>query len=274
MIRKQTDRQTEAKPGKPKSDYSIQTVSNALRLLEAFSQDVELGVSELSRRLALHKNNVFRLLATLEERGYIEQCADTERYRLGVRCLELGHTYERSHTLLDCARPVLEQLARSTGESAHLGVLEGFEVVHLDAVASDRLVGTGSRIGLRLPAHATALGKVLVACGDTAVREDYDKGVVRVGIESLTEATITDRDKFFEHLNSVSLQGYAVDIEECELGMCCVAAPVIDGNGRVLAAISVSGPSFRLGPDELMGKAAPAVIAAADRISQHLGRPA
>jgi IclR family KDG regulon transcriptional repressor len=266
-----TNTSKQGRLSKPKSEYSIQTVSNALRLLEAFTDEIELGVSELSRRLALHKNNVFRLLATLEERGYIEQCADTERYRLGVRCLELGHTYERSHTLLDCARPVLEQLAQSTGESTHLGVLEDFEVVHLDAVASDRLVGTGSRIGLRLPAHATALGKVLIACGDTAVREDYDKGVVRVGIESLTEATITDRDKFFEHLRSVSVQGFAVDIEECELGLSCVAAPIFDQSGSLLAALSLSGPSFRQTEEHIHRETVELVTDAAARLSQALG---
>ena len=256
---------------KPKSEYSIQTVSNALRVLEAFADEIELGVSELSRRLALHKNNVFRLLATLEERGYIEQCADTERYRLGVRCLELGHTYARSHTLLDCARPVLEELAQSSGESVHLGVLEDFEVVHLDAVASERLVGTGSRIGHRLPAHATALGKVLIACGDAAVREEYDREVVRPGIESLTEATITDRDKLFEHLRSVAVQGFAVDIEECETGLSCVAAPIFDQSGSLQAALSLSGPAFRQTEDRIHRETVELVTASAARLSQALG---
>ena len=93
---------------KPKSEYSIQTVSNALRVLEVFYEEHEIGVSELSRLLNLHKNNVFRLLATLEESGYIEQSEQSERYRLGVRCLELGRAYLRANSLLHCARPILE----------------------------------------------------------------------------------------------------------------------------------------------------------------------
>ena len=144
---------------KPKGEYSIQAVINALRLLEEFSNSEELGVTELSRRLGLHKNNVFRLLATLEQRGYIEQ-SDEKRYRLGFRILELGRSFSRSRNLLKRARPLLVELAEQTGESAHLGSMHGFEVVHLDGVATDRLVGSGTRVGCRLPLHTTALGKV------------------------------------------------------------------------------------------------------------------
>jgi len=260
------------RPSKPKSEYSIQTVSNALRLLEAFYQDVELGVSELSRRLDLHKNNVFRLLATLEERGYIEQCADNERYRLGIRCLELGHTFARSHTLMDCARPVLKDLAESSGESVHLGTLEEFEVVHLDAVVSGRLVATASRVGRRLPAHCTALGKVLLGCGDSAAREEYDRIIARgSGLKRFTPATITDRDKFFEHLRSVANQAFAVDLEECEAGLACAAAPIFDQSSSMVAAISLSGPAFRLSEERLHGEVVAQVTAAAAQLSQALG---
>lgn len=260
---------------KPKSDYTIQTVGNALRVLEVFHDEEEIGVSDLSRRLGLHKNNAFRLLATLEESGYIEQSVRSERYRLGASCLELGQAFINSNPLLRTARPVLEELATQLGESAHLAVLQDFEVVHLDGEQPHQLVLTALRVGQRLPVHSTALGKVLLGGAPDHQRKLFEEEVIaRRGLDRRTPSTITDRDKLFEHLNSVSLQGYAVDVEECEVGMSCIAAPIIDGHGRVLAAISVSGPSFRLGPDELMGKAAPAVTAAADRISQHLGRPA
>ena len=260
------------RPNKPKSEYSIQTVSNALRLLEAFHDDVELGVSELSRRLALHKNNVFRLLATLEERGYIEQCADNERYRLGVRCLELGQTFARSRTLLDCARPVLDELAQAAGESAHLGVLEDFEVVHLVGATPSRLVVTASRVGRRLPLHSSALGKVLLAFGDATAREAYHRSPVRQpGLERFTDATITDRDKFLEHLASVAVQGFAIDVEEYEVGLSCAAAPVFDHSGQLKGALSLSGPAFRLPLDRLHGEGVEQVTAAAARLSQALG---
>ena len=257
---------------KPKGDYAIQTVINALRLLEAFREEEELGVTELSRRLALHKNNVFRLLATLEQCSYIEQSPDSERYRLDVRTLELGQAFARSRTLLRRAQPVLAELAGDTKESTHLGLMRGFEVVHVAGVASGRLLRTELDVGSRLPAHCTALGKVLLGCASKQVREAYDREVVADGgLERRTSTTIVDRDKFFEHLRTVAVQGFAVDLEEYEEGLCCAATPVFDGNGEVVAALSVSGPAFRLSEQLLLREILPALADAADRLSRDLG---
>lgn len=257
---------------KPKSEYSIQTVTNALRVLEVFREETEIGVSELSRRLGLHKNNVFRLLATLEQGGYIEQSETSELYRLGSQCLELGRAFAHGNDLLKCARPVLEQLSESLAESSHIAVLRSFEVVHIGGESSRQLVQTSSRVGQRLPPHCTALGKVLLGCSDEQVREEYDREVVsQRGLEGCTTSTITDPHKLFEHLTSVAIQGSALDLEECEVGLCCVAAPVHDANGRLLAAISVSGPCFRFSQDVVMRDALPAVLSAAHRLSQRLG---
>ena len=257
---------------KPKSDYVIQTVSHALSLLEAFDGEEELGVTQLSRRLSLHKNNVFRLLATLQERGYIEQDNDSERYRLGVRCLELGQAFARTRSLVRQARPYLERLARETGESAQLAVLREFEVVHLDGEQSDQLVSAGSRIGRRLPAHCTASGKVLLGCATELVREEYDRIWVATGrLESRTRATILDREKLFEELRTVAGQGYALDDEECETGMRSAAVSVYDATGRPVAALSVCAPSFRLDEARLLGSVVPALIDSAERLSSRLG---
>ena len=191
------------------------------------------------------------------------------------RCLELGRAFARGNTLLACARPILEELSRTTGESAHIGVMQNYEVVHLDGEQSRQLVLAASRVGGRLPAHCTALGKVLLACSDERTRECFDREVVSVdGLERRTSETITDRDKFFEHLSVVAVQGSAVDVEECEIGLCCAAAPVYDGEGQLRAALSISGPGFRLDPDSLISEAVPAVVEAADRLSEMLGRPA
>jgi DNA-binding IclR family transcriptional regulator len=257
---------------KPKSDYSIQTVGNALRLLEAFHEEDEIGVSELARRLDLHKNNVFRLLATLEEGGYIEQSPESDRYRLGTRCLELGRAFSHGHSLLHRARPILEGLAASLDETVHLGVLRDFEVVHLDGEQARQLVLTASRIGERLPAHCTALGKVLLGCADESVRETFDREWVSTGgLVRSTDATICDRHKFFEHLRSVAVQGFAVDIEECEVGLRCAASPVFDATGQPVAALSASGPAFRLDEQRLLGEVVPALGAATERLSRELG---
>jgi len=259
-------------PKKPKSDYVIQTVSHALRLLEEFRAEDELGVTELSRRLNLHKNNVFRLLATLEQRGYIEQSSANERYRLGAKCLELGETFCRSHTLLDQARPILRDLARELGETVHLAQMTSFEVVHVDAQVHQQPILTPSRVGQRLPVHCTALGKVLLGSASECCREVYDQKVA-AGRElpQRTRNTIVDPIKFFEQVRTAAGQGFALDVEECEEGLCCAAAPVYDRTGLAVAALSASGPSFRLGADELLNNIVPKVVAAAERLSRDLG---
>jgi DNA-binding IclR family transcriptional regulator len=257
---------------KPKGDYAIQTVVNAMRLLEAFRDEEELGVTELSRRLSLHKNNVFRLLATLEEQGYIEQSAASDLYRLGIESLELGQAFLRGRTMLRRARPILEALANELRESAHLAALRGFEVVHLDGALGEQLVQTSLRVGERLPAHCTALGKVLIGCAPESVREAYDRNLsASDGLGARTASTIVDRDKLFEHLRTVAGAGFALDLEECEPGLCCAAAPVHDASGRMVAALSVSGPAFRLGEERLLRCGVPAVIGAAEALSRELG---
>jgi DNA-binding IclR family transcriptional regulator len=261
---------------RPKSDYSIQTVANTFHLLETFQDVEELGVTELSRQLALHKNNVFRILATLEELGYVDQCVGTERYRLSVRCLELARAFLRPRNLVRLGRPAVQELASASGESAHLAILDGFGVVHLCGEQSDRLVVTPSRVGMRLDAHCTALGKVLLACGDPALRARFAEQLDGRGapLARRTPATVTDREKLLDHLRTVAAQGWAVDLEECEPGLCCAAAPVLDASGAVVAALSVSGPAFRLGADTLLQDVVPLVVDAAARLSRELGHAA
>lgn len=257
---------------KAKSDYAIQTVVNALRVLETFQDAEELGVTDIARSLDLHKNNVFRLLATLELQGYIEQ-RDGGPYRLGIRCLELGRAYSRAGgDLLRRAGPVLDALARETGETAHMAVLRDFEVVHLDGREATQLLRVGARVGRRLPAHTTALGKVLLACADERVRSDYDRWIAASGgLAARTEGSVVDRDKLFEHLRGVAVSRLALDVEECDPGLCCVAAPVFDETGVVVGALSVSGPSIRLDPEALVSDLGVTLAATADRLSCELG---
>jgi len=274
---------------KPKSEYAIQTVTNALRMLEVFHTETEMGVSDLARTLGLHKNNAFRLLATLELAGYIQQTPATELYHLGPRCLELGHAFARSHTLMDRARPILEDLARDLGETAHLAVLSGntsghHQVVHLDGVLPDQLVLTGLRIGQRLDAHCTALGKTLLA-GEIGNRslpglaleardgagESIEAELAAASLTQYTNATLADSQKLIDELRAVQLRGYATDLEEFSAGLRCVAAPVREASGRVIAALSLSGPSMRLDEEALHGRVAEAIVAATSQLSEALG---
>lgn len=256
---------------KPKGEYAIQTVINAMRLLEAFRDEEELGVTELARRLELHKNNVFRLLATLQQQGYIEQEADTERYRLGVRVLELGCSFTRNRPLLISAEPVLEDLAQKTGETCHLGTLRGFEVVHMRGKQAERAIVAGVREGQSLPAHCTALGKVLVGCAEDALHQAYDAWLGDGELAARTDETIVDRHKLRDHLRGVGVRGVGFDLLECDEGLTCAAAPVHAADGRVVAAISVSGPESRLSESTLRADIAPQVVAAADKLSKALG---
>jgi len=150
-------------------------------------------------------------------------------------------------------------------------VLHGFEVVHLDGEQSQDLVVTALRVGQRLPSHCSALGKVLLACAPPSTLESYDREVASRGIAARTDETIVDRDKLIEHLRRVAAQGWALDLEECGRGLACAAAPVHDGSGRMLAALSVSGPSFRLDRDQLEVRIVRAVVDAASDLSRQLG---
>jgi len=252
-----------------KSDYAIQTVVNALRTLEAFESEAEVGVSELSRRLDLHKNNVFRLLATLEQKGYVEQVAANDRYRLGPACLRIGRAFAESRGIGAEARRILAELATRLGETAHLGVRQGPRVLHLEGHQAPGFVVTGLRVGTELPCHATALGKILIACGTPDRIGSYPRS--GESLDRRTPNTIVDTEKLVEHLHGVANQGFALDIEECEPGLSCAAVPVLDGDGTLAAALSVSGPSFRLSPRKLEAEIVPALADAAARLSRALG---
>jgi DNA-binding IclR family transcriptional regulator len=257
-----------------KSEYAIQTVSNALRVLETFEKDEILGVTELAKRLHLHKNNVFRILATLEEKGWVEQCADTERYRLGAACVRLGHAFGRARSLSRYGRVALDTLSRKTQETAHLAVLRGYDVVMLDGVQAPGPLVTGLHLGGRLSTHCTAVGKVLVACGDPELLDRFDREVAARGkLRKSTEHSITDRDKLLEHLQQVRVQGFATDLEECACGVVCAAAPVFDATSQIAASIAVSAPSLRADQAHLERELVPQVVAAATRLSQQLGAP-
>ncbi|HET8563234.1 MAG TPA: helix-turn-helix domain-containing protein, partial [Candidatus Binatia bacterium] len=144
-----------------KSNYTIQSVSRALDVLEQFNGNVdEIGVTELSKRLKLHKNNVFRLLATLEARGYIEQNRVTENYRLGLRCLQLGQTFIHQMGFLMQAKATLIDLAKSTKESVFVAIKKGHAIIPLDFVEPARAVRVVSFLGAALPSHCTASGKI------------------------------------------------------------------------------------------------------------------
>ena len=254
---------------KEKSEYLIQAVSHALDLLEQFHDEVdELGVTELSKRLKLHKNNVFRLLATLESRGYIEQNRVTENYRLGLKTLELGQTFIKQMGLLRQSKPVLEELVKECNETAYVAILKEFHIVYLDVVETDLTVRVVPRVGARLPAYCTAAGKVQIAYMTDEELENY---LPTKELKGFTPSTITDRAELKRQLQQIAEQGYAIDNEELDVGVRCVGAPIRDYTRRIVGAVSISGPSMRFSDERMDKELIPLVKRAAEEISTKLG---
>lgn len=254
---------------KEKSEYIIQAVSHALDLLEQFHDEVdELGVTELSKRLKLHKNNVFRLLATLESRNYIEQNKVTENYRLGLKTLELGQTFIKQMGLLRQSRPVLEGLVKECNETTYVAILKEAHIVYLDVVETDLTVRVVPRVGARLPAYCTAAGKVQIAYMTDEELENY---LPTKEMKRYTPKTIIDKDELKKHLKVIAEQGYAIDDEEMDVGVKCVGAPIRDYTRRIIGAVSVSGPSMRFTDERLEKELIPLVIRSGEEISHKLG---
>jgi IclR family KDG regulon transcriptional repressor len=251
-----------------KTNYIIQSVSHALDVLEQFSgEHDELGVTELSKRLKLHKNNVFRLLATLESRGYIEQNRATENYRLGIRCLQLGQTYVTQMGLLRQAQPIIRSLAEGALETAFVAVLRKSAVVPLAAHEADRPVRLTSRVGEALPLHCTAAGKVQLAFISDADLRD----ALLDGLERHTDTTIVDPAALQEQLRVIAEKGYSVDLGEHIAEVNSIAVPIRDYTRNVVGSLAVSGPAHRMSSEHIESEIVPLLRNAGRELSQRLG---
>ncbi|HEX7228516.1 MAG TPA: IclR family transcriptional regulator [Candidatus Binatia bacterium] len=251
-----------------KSNYVIQSVSHALDVLEQFNGNVdEIGVTELSKRLKLHKNNVFRLLATLEARGYIEQNKVSENYRLGLKCLQLGQTFIHQMGLLLQARATLEELTQSANESAFVAIRKGAGIVPLDFVEPVRPVRVVSFLGSVLPSHCTAVGKVYLAF-------ESDGGVSLGDLDPLkryNEKTITDTRGLAQQVKETGEIGYAIDDGEFINEISSIAVPVRDYTRSLVGALAIVGPSDRLTLEKLRNDISPLILDAGRDLSRRLG---
>ena len=251
-----------------KINYLIQSVSHSLDVLEEFKGMVEeLGVTDLSKKLKLHKNNIFRILATLEARGYIEQDKVSENYRLGIKCLELGQAYIKQMGLVRQAKPILERITSETGETAYVSIMRGNGIVYLDSVESPKTVRVVSRVGLTLPPYCTAGGKSLLAF----LTEEERERCLPEDLRAFTKNTTTDREKLYAELNSIKENGVAIDNEEYEEEVKCIGAPIFDYTGKEVGAVSISAPSFRLKEEYIQLAVIPMIKKGAEDISKKLG---
>jgi IclR family acetate operon transcriptional repressor len=228
---------------------SVQSVSRAFDILEALASSDELGVTELAARTGLVPSTAHRLLGTLAKRGYVSQRPDSGRYALGYKLVELANGLEQGLARLRrVARPHLEQVQRATEETTNLVVLDGDRVIYVDQVPGTRSVRMFTVVGAAALAHTTAAGKAILAFGPPEVVAALYSG--NDGLERLTHRTLSTVEALQEDLARTAKRGYAIDNEEHEEGVSCVAAPVLDHDRRPRAAISISAPTARvLHPD-------------------------
>ena len=250
----------------------LSSVTSALRLLKVFSaEQPELGISELARRMGLAKSTVHRLASSLAAEGFLEQNPDDGRYRLGLSLFTLGTQVRRRMDVTHEAKPHLDVLRDQTGETVHLAVLDGSNIVYLFNIESRQAIRMHSYLGVHMPAFCTSEGRALLAFSAPAV-------VARVLGEDLvarTGRTVTDPKQLRDILDQVRNEGYALDDEESEDGMRSIAAPIFDASGAVVAAVGMGGPVQRLTKKSLR-TFIPLVTDSAAAISARLGfhRPA
>lgn len=251
------------------NDNIVQSLDRTIQILEELALHREgCGITCLSNLTGLHKSTVFRLLNTLMHRGYVSKNNENDRYSLGMRILYLSSAILDGMDLRTVARPYLEELCRNTGEVIHLSTLDNGEAVYIDKVESpNKNIRMYSQIGKRVPLHCTGIGKVLLAW----LPEREVEHILRVeGMESYTKNTITNIEDMKMELKKIRDNGYAYDEIEHEEEIRCVAAPIFNINGKVVASVSISGLVLHMTSDR-MPQLTQEVLKAAKNISYHLG---
>jgi IclR family KDG regulon transcriptional repressor len=252
-------------PGAAKARLS--SVANSIRLLTSFSgEEDELGITTLAGRLRLAKSTVHRLAATLCAAGFLEQNADTGKYRLGVALFELGALVRRRMDVANEGRPKLRELLEKTGETVQMGIVDHLSVLYVYEMESPRAIRMAAAVGGRAPLHCTAVGKVLLAYQPA----EFVNRVLEAGLTAYTPKTITKREAVLAMLSEVRTREHAVDDEESEGGLRAIAAPVRNHNGAVIAALGVAAPVQRMNK-KVMQTCVPTVIATAHAVSGRLG---
>lgn len=246
---------------------SIQSVARALTIMQYIaSNGNSVSLSAISKGMDLSKSTVHGLISTLEQMGYISQNQSTGAYSLGMKLFDLGNVVYASMDLRAIAEPVLYELGKRHDETVHLAVLSDDEVVYIDKVGSSHSIGAISHVGGRNPAHCTGVGKVMLA---GLSDKELERLIAHKGLRQFTKKTIIDPEQLKSHLKSIRQQGYALDEEEIEEGLCCVAAPVKNHKGETIAAVSVSGPMGRMTAER--SDLIRSIIKAAEQISGRLG---
>jgi DNA-binding IclR family transcriptional regulator len=244
----------------------VQSVDRAVTVLEILARAGEAGVTEIAAELGVHKSTAFRLVTALENRGLVAQNVDRGKYRLGMGILRLAGATTARLDLVQESRPVCEALAREVGETINIAVLADGAALYVDQVAGPSALQTRNWVGQRLALHATSNGKVLLAYLAPHLLAEC----LARPLERYTDHTLVDAARLEAELVDARARGYATTVDELEIGLTAVAAPVRNLDGAVVAAVSASGPSFRLTPLRVP-EVAEAVRRCADEVSRRLG---
>jgi DNA-binding IclR family transcriptional regulator len=239
-------------------------LERAFTILGAYGPtDRKLTLAEMTRRTGIPKATVHRLAGELRELGVLE--GERGVYRIGMRMFELGQLVPLQRDLRNAALPFMQDLFEATHETVHLAVLDGIDVLYIDKISGHRRVAAGSRVGGRLPAHCTAVGKAMLAVSPPAVLD----ALLAAGLAQRTAFTVTNPGVLRRQLATAARAGVAYEREESDLGVTCAASPVYGFGRQVVAAVSITGPVGRLRPERY----APAVHLAALALSRRLGSP-
>jgi IclR family acetate operon transcriptional repressor len=251
-----------------KRDLSVNSVNRAISILQVLARRGPTAMTEIATELSIHKSTIFRLLSTLEARGLVDQNNNRGHYQLGYGVVQLAAGATRKLDLSVVSRRTCEALAGEVGESVDIDILDHNAVVTIDQVMGAADMTTVNWVGRRTPLHATSSGKVFLA----HMSADERAGSLTGKLERFTENTITSRGRLEEQLEAVRDQGYGFTVEEYQVGLAAVAAPIRNIDGQVVAGVGISGPNFRINPVTIPGLAEQ-VIAAAVEISQRVGQP-
>jgi DNA-binding IclR family transcriptional regulator len=259
-------------PQESKPNNLVQTIERVSLILDILGQNPHgISIRDLSARVSLPKGTTHRLLSSLSFLGYVRQDSNTRNYLLGFKLVELGNLLLGQLDLRKEAEPFLKELAEKTKETVHMVVIDRNEIVYIDKVEGDHNpsgLRMASRIGLRNPAHSSAVGKVLISLFSDEALNQFLK---EKKLSKRTEHTITDTVQLKEHLKMVRNQGYAIDDEENEKGVRCIGAPIYNETGNAVAAVSISGPAFRVTKKLVQEIFKKEVMETALKISQRLG---
>jgi IclR family transcriptional regulator, KDG regulon repressor len=243
---------------------TIRAVDRALDILLCFSrQTPQLSMTQIAEQVGMNKSTVHRLLGTLERKRFVQRDLNTNQYRLGIRLMQMAYLTMEQSDLRHVAGPIMQQLCEQFQETITLAIMDEADVVFLDVVESTQRVKLAASIGQRMPAFATAAGKIIMAFSNP----DSVRMLLEKGMRSYTPTTVHSQETFLRELVQVHEDEFAISDQEYEAGINAVAALIKDGDGKPVGAVSVAGPAFRL-TKERMRAIGPQLVATAREISQ------